>query len=276
MTAKKNKETYYFSHDYEAQYDPKLQEVVMMHGLAGIGAYWCIVERLYMQGGVLPLKVCKSIAFAYHAECSFIESIVKDFELFENDGEVFWSKSINKRLEKRNQIAESRKKAALTRWKSKSNAKNESNEDANAEQMYANAMQNDANKIKVKESKVNTTLVEVTTKNTTLSSTKVSSEKEKCKKKNFFAKPTIEEVRQYIRERNSDVDAERFWNFYESKDWMVGRNKMKDWKACVRTWECKDERSRASYPQPHYNSPKSLSDIKDGDMGIITEHGVVK
>lgn len=52
-----------------------------------------------------------------------------------------------------------------------------------------------------------------------------------------FTPPTIEEVRAYCNERNNSVDPETFINFYESKGWFVGKNKMKDWKACVRTWE---------------------------------------
>lgn len=52
-----------------------------------------------------------------------------------------------------------------------------------------------------------------------------------------FVKPTIDEVRAYCAERNNNVDAESFVDFYDSKGWMVGKNKMKDWKAAVRTWE---------------------------------------
>ena len=51
-----------------------------------------------------------------------------------------------------------------------------------------------------------------------------------------FVPPTVEEVRAYIAEKGYSVDAERFVDFYESKGWMVGKNKMKDWKASVRTW----------------------------------------
>ena len=50
-------------------------------------------------------------------------------------------------------------------------------------------------------------------------------------------KPTIEEIQKYCDERNNGINAEAFYDFYESKDWYVGKNKMKDWKACVRTWE---------------------------------------
>lgn len=52
-----------------------------------------------------------------------------------------------------------------------------------------------------------------------------------------FKKPTLEEVKAYCFERNNNVDAENFINFYESKGWKVGKSPMKDWKACVRTWE---------------------------------------
>ena len=54
---------------------------------------------------------------------------------------------------------------------------------------------------------------------------------------NRFTPPTIEEVKAYCQERNNTVDPETFINFYESKGWYVGKNKMKDWKAAVRTWE---------------------------------------
>ena len=52
-----------------------------------------------------------------------------------------------------------------------------------------------------------------------------------------FVKPTIEEIDAYCKERNNGINANAFYDFYESKDWYVGKNKMKDWKACIRTWE---------------------------------------
>lgn len=53
-------------------------------------------------------------------------------------------------------------------------------------------------------------------------------------------RPTVEEVAAYCRERGNHVDAERFVDFYASKGWKVGNQPMKDWKACVRTWEKRD------------------------------------
>lgn len=52
-----------------------------------------------------------------------------------------------------------------------------------------------------------------------------------------FRKPSITEIVMYCKARNNNVDAEAFWNFYESKGWKVGNATMKDWKAAVITWE---------------------------------------
>ena len=52
-----------------------------------------------------------------------------------------------------------------------------------------------------------------------------------------FKKPTLEEVKQYCLERGNNIDAERFIDSNEAKGWMIGKNKMKDWKAAIRTWE---------------------------------------
>ncbi len=57
------------------------------------------------------------------------------------------------------------------------------------------------------------------------------------KNKRRFTPPTEEEVRAYCEERGNCVDPQTFINFYDSKGWMIGKNRMKDWKAAVRTWE---------------------------------------
>lgn len=56
------------------------------------------------------------------------------------------------------------------------------------------------------------------------------------KKSTAFHPPTIEQVQAYVTEKGYKVDAQRFVDFYESKGWFVGKNKMKDWKAAVRNW----------------------------------------
>ena len=64
---------------------------------------------------------------------------------------------------------------------------------------------------------------------------KQKNQEESDKKK--FEKPSVEEVEDYCKERKNEVNARSFFDFYESKGWKVGTTKMKDWRACVRTWE---------------------------------------
>ena len=69
-----------------------------------------------------------------------------------------------------------------------------------------------------------------------------------------FTPPSVDEVNDYCDQRNNSVDPQTFIDFYQAKGWMVGKNKMKDWKACVRTWETnRKQRSK----------PKQQGTIKD-------------
>ena len=58
------------------------------------------------------------------------------------------------------------------------------------------------------------------------------------KAKRFYP-PTLDEVKHYCEERKNNIDPMAFIDFYSSKGWMIGKNRMKDWKAAVRTWERK-------------------------------------
>lgn len=114
---------------------------------------------------------------------------------------------------------------------------------------------------------------------TTVNSYKLKDIKEKdiskdiSKKKSSFCPPSIQEIETYCKERNNRVDAKRFYDFYESKGWMIGKNKMKDWKAAVRTWE---ERDRApgrdlavnydTSNNPKYNIDNLEELIKKGSL----------
>ena len=71
-----------------------------------------------------------------------------------------------------------------------------------------------------------------------------------------FRPPTVDEVRAYCQERGNSVDPEQFIDFYTSKGWIVGKNKMKDWKASVRTWEKRDDKKSA--PQKDSNPYRAL------------------
>lgn len=66
----------------------------------------------------------------------------------------------------------------------------------------------------------------------------------KERKSSRFAPPSLEEIDEYIADNKFNVDANSFIDFYSSKDWMIGKNKMKDWKAAVRTWERRNTKSK--------------------------------
>jgi hypothetical protein len=106
----------YFSHDYNARSDTRMVKLQMKHGLAGLGAYWCIIEMLYEEGGYLPIDEYARITFELRANYDTITSIIQDFELFKNDGEKFWSESALKRLGKRAEISETARQNISKRW----------------------------------------------------------------------------------------------------------------------------------------------------------------
>lgn len=70
------------------------------------------------------------------------------------------------------------------------------------------------------------------------------------KKTIAFSPPTLSELSDFIRSNNYAVSADEFLNFYQSKGWMVGKSRMKDWKAAVRTWHCKNKTDNPGQSQP--------------------------
>lgn len=83
-----------------------------------------------------------------------------------------------------------------------------------------------------------------------------------------FVKPTVDEVRDYIREQGYHVSAEQFVNWYEANGWMVGRNKMKSWQAAVRNWEQREKKEK----QTAFNS----FDQRTYDYDDLTERLAAK
>ena len=101
-------------------------------------------------------------------------------------------------------------------------------------------------------------------------------EKENVKEKNniYFIPPTPENVREYCREKGYDIDAESFVDFYASKGWMVGKNKMKDWKASVRNWarNNKPKEDKSLKPAGRFNNfPTHNYDIADLERKLINK-----
>ena len=75
----------------------------------------------------------------------------------------------------------------------------------------------------------------------------IDTEKEDIKPQKRFTKPTLEDVQAYCQERNNNVDAQKWYDYYSSNGWRVGKNPMKDWKAAIRTWERGDSNGKPKH-----------------------------
>ena len=76
-----------------------------------------------------------------------------------------------------------------------------------------------------------------------------------------FVKPTIEQLKEYMTEQGMNDIAENWLNHYEANGWMVGKVKMKDWKASVRTWKT-NQKNNSATPQVVHKKVFNLSDYE--------------
>lgn len=135
------KDTFYFTHDYNARTDSRIKNLIRKHKMLGYGIYWAIIEDLYQNANALQTDF-EGIAFDLHTNEEIIRSVVCDFDLFIiNDG-IFSSVSVQRRLELRNEKSNKARLSAMNRW----------NKNANALQTHTDSTA--INKSKVNESKV--------------------------------------------------------------------------------------------------------------------------
>jgi len=222
------KETYYFQHDYEPTSDPKMQAFVGEHGGLGYGVYWRVVEMLHSDiehkiqlKDYVFMALAKQMMASVEQIVAIIQFAITPCELFVSDGEFVWSNRVNDNFTKRHEVSEMRAKAGRLGGYAKSSL-------ASAKQILAKSGK--GKERKEKESKVK----EISNTGTDVPRT-------------LFKPPEQKEVEEYITAKGWNVSADRFVAFYESKGWMIGKNKMKDWKAAVKTWQ-------------YSNNPKSSGD----------------
>lgn len=134
------KDTYYFSHDYNARLDDKIKQLIRKHSMLGYGCYWAIIEDLYNNANALRLDY-DGIAFDLRITIEQAKSIINDFDLFVIDGDQFGSMSVERRLNERNEKSIKASQSANLRWQ-------KSKQDANAL-----PTQSDSNAIKEKKGK---------------------------------------------------------------------------------------------------------------------------
>jgi len=134
------KDTYYFSHDYNARFDEKIKSLIRKHGMLGYGCFWAIVEDLYNNTNVLRTDF-DSIAFDLRITKEQAESIITEFDLFTFEGDYFRSESVSRRLSERNEKSNKARESVLKRW-------NKHKNDTNVLQSH-----NDSNTIKERKEK---------------------------------------------------------------------------------------------------------------------------
>ena len=90
-----------------------------------------------------------------------------------------------------------------------------------------------------------------------------------------FTKPNIQEIKDYCFERKNNVNAESFSNYYEARGWKLKGIQMKDWKACVRTWEGNDyNKPQISQPKQSFMIKQQIQEQRDKDIyaRLIKQH----
>lgn len=222
------KETFYFSHDYNARNDPKMQKVLMKLGQAGKGVFWDLIEMMYEQGGKLLLSECESYAFALRTELKTINSLIDDFGLFLKDKIHFWSETVLKRLKKRESFIESRARAGKASAKAKAERKNSTHVEQNSTHVEQNIntpstelQHNSTSKVKESKVKENKDIF-------SRSSGKVSSIE--------IIRPTLQQISEFFSQNNLIVNPIKFFNYYEANGWMCGKNPVDNWKALAQNW----------------------------------------
>lgn len=133
------KDAYYFSHDSNAQRDTKIVKLLQKHDWQGYGIFWAIIEMLREQKDYKLELDCEFIAYALRTHEDIIKSVVNDFGLFVIEDGFFYSESLMRRMQLKEEKSEKARISAFARWNN-----------ANAEQS-----QNESKAIKGKERKLN-------------------------------------------------------------------------------------------------------------------------
>ena len=116
------KDAFYFSHDSNAQHDPKMNRLIYSMGWEGYGLYWGIIERLRNEKDYTMQTDYECIANAMRTDSERIKSVIEDFDLFVIDDDDFYSNSLMERMKLREMKSEKARQSAYKRWGKDANA----------------------------------------------------------------------------------------------------------------------------------------------------------
>lgn len=213
---KTDRESYYFRHYADSRNDPKIIRLIMKHGMEGYGIFWSILEILRTAKGYEIEYDLPAITYQLSHNCQSIDaqsltikSVCENFKLFEIHDEKLCSPSLTKFLSER---SETYRKNRLSSIRSD------------------NCQSIDG---------------QLTDKARIL---KESKGKEIVLRGRTFTPPTVDEVSAYCVSNGYALDAKYFVDYYEARGWMLGKNKIKSWKACVRTWVTRQQQTPTKQP----------------------------
>ena len=220
------KDAYFFPHFSNARHDRKLKRVIKELGVEGYGIYFMLLEVLREQIDFkYPLGDIDLLADEFNTSEQKVRTVISNYHLFDvNEDDKFFSMKLVFYMQPYIEQSERARLAARKRWDTTKQLM-QPNNDANA---YANAL-----------------LVDCDGTPNAMQGEENKGEENKVKEYKRFTPPTLEEVTNYCDSRNNGVDSQRFIDYNESRGWMVGKGKMKDWKAAVRTWE-KNEKAKST------------------------------
>lgn len=138
--------TYAFYHDYNTRTDAKIKKLLFKHGMVGYGLYWAIVEDLYNNNNSLLFDL-KTLAYDLRVDEKTIDSVLKDFNLFQIKKNILSSKAVGERIVERQMKSEKAKTSANKRWSKDANALPSHSE------RIPNAMQTQSERNAIKEKK---------------------------------------------------------------------------------------------------------------------------
>ena len=241
------KETYYFSHDSNALTDTKILNMRADYGLEGYGLFWVIIEMMRNEENYkldLSKNTYRAIKTLTNTSIDvekFINDCIDDYQVFEKQGEKFYSNSFLKRMEQKDKKSAIAKEKAEKRWNS--------NAIAMQQQCSSNANKRKENKRKENKEKENKEKE---------NKTEEIEEREEEK----FIPPTLEEIQEYIQEKKLKVDAKQFYDYFTEGKWIDSNgNTVKSWKQKILTWNNysvkeKEEKKQSfnNYEQREYDN----------------------
>lgn len=237
------KDAFYFPHFANSRHDRKIMRIRMELGLEGYAIYFMLLEVLREQSDFkYPLDDINVLAHEFGTSEQKVRVVVCNYQLFEVDEESnFFSIKQIYYLQPYIEKTQRARLAAEKRW-------NKVSDDANAMQMQSKC---NADAMQVKESK----LKEIKVK--------------ESKKKDIHS-PTLNEVIDYFTEKEHMEESEKFFNYYESNGWKVGKNPMKNWRAAANNWISNSKKYQK--PQSHGTTAKSNFDLIQERHKRLSEH----